>query len=145
MYTVHIVPNRKDVSFNMQGIFNCVRYYRKKIFVKGKGPVGLLILKEKYWTINGWGLMWKWKEKYISFLWNFQKIPNSCASFYQCRSSNLQGGISCNFPASPHTAPKIIRISASLSGMYNRCKNFISVCMPDILYGWEWIIVMFNT
>ena len=48
MYTVHIVPNRKDVSFNMQGIFNCVRYYRKKIFVKGKGPVGLLILKEKY-------------------------------------------------------------------------------------------------
>ena len=35
--------------------------------------MGLLILKKKYWNITGWGLMWKWREKYISFLWNFQK------------------------------------------------------------------------
>ena len=30
----------------MQGIFSFVRYFRKKISVKGRGPVGLRILKE---------------------------------------------------------------------------------------------------
>ena len=44
----HIEPKSKEVSFNMKGIFSCVRYYRKEIFAKGRGPVGLLILKEKY-------------------------------------------------------------------------------------------------
>ena len=44
----HIEPKSKEVSFNMKGIFSCVRYYRKEIFAKGRGYVGLLILKEKY-------------------------------------------------------------------------------------------------
>ena len=33
----------KKVSFNTQGIFSFVRYYRKEIFVKGREPVGLRI------------------------------------------------------------------------------------------------------
>ena len=36
-----IEPRSKEVSFNTQGIFSLVRYYRKEIFVKGRGPVGL--------------------------------------------------------------------------------------------------------
>ena len=43
---VHIEPRSKEISFNMQGIFSFVGYYRKKISVKGRGPVGLRILKE---------------------------------------------------------------------------------------------------
>ena len=48
LWCEHIEPKSKEVSFNMKGIFSCVRYYRKEIFAKGRGPVGLLILKEKY-------------------------------------------------------------------------------------------------
>ena len=69
---VHIEPMSKEVSFNTQ-IFSFAIYYRKEIFVKGRGPVGMRISKEKYWTIKGWGFMWKWKEKYISFHWNVPK------------------------------------------------------------------------
>ena len=47
-YCIHIAPRSKEVSFNTQGIFSCVRYYRKEIFVKGRGPVGLRISKDKY-------------------------------------------------------------------------------------------------
>ena len=48
IYSVYNEPKSKEVSFNMEGIFSCVRYYRKEIFVKGRGPGGLRILKEKY-------------------------------------------------------------------------------------------------
>ena len=48
LWCEHIEPKSKEVSFNMKGIFSCVRYHRKEIFAKGRGPVGLLILKEKY-------------------------------------------------------------------------------------------------
>ena len=44
----HIEPKSKEVSFNMKGIFSFVRYFRKEIFTKGRVPVGLRILKEKY-------------------------------------------------------------------------------------------------
>ena len=44
---VHIEPRSKEVSFNTQGIFSCVRYYRKEIFAKGRGPVGLENIKGK--------------------------------------------------------------------------------------------------
>ena len=37
----HIEPKSKEVSFNMKGIFSCVRYYRKEIFAKGRGPVNI--------------------------------------------------------------------------------------------------------
>ena len=42
----HIEPKSKEVSFNTQGIFSYVRYYRKEIFVKGRGPVGLRISRK---------------------------------------------------------------------------------------------------
>ena len=40
---VQVEPKSKEVFFNMQGIFSCVRlrYYRKEIFAKGRGPCGL--------------------------------------------------------------------------------------------------------
>ena len=43
---VHIEPRSKEVSFNTQGISSFVK--GKEIFVKGRGPVGLRISKEKY-------------------------------------------------------------------------------------------------
>ena len=48
----HIEPKSKEVSFNMKGIFSCVRYYRKEIFAKGRGYVGLLILKKNTETLQ---------------------------------------------------------------------------------------------
>ena len=44
---VHTEPRSKEVSFNTQEIYCFVRYYRKEIFVTGRGPVGLRISKRK--------------------------------------------------------------------------------------------------
>ena len=38
--SVHIERRGKEVFFDMHGIFSLVKYYRKEIFVKGRGPVG---------------------------------------------------------------------------------------------------------
>ena len=49
VYSVYTLnPGARRFPLAYKEYFNFVRYYRKEIFVKGRGPVGLRISKEKY-------------------------------------------------------------------------------------------------